>query len=72
LDYVPVSKVFGFGGDFATMPENIWAHLQIARENFAEVFSARIARGRMDLDGAKQVLKLWMYDNPARVYRLGQ
>jgi predicted TIM-barrel fold metal-dependent hydrolase len=70
LDYVPVSKVFGFGADFSTMPENIWAHLRIARENLAEVFSGRIARGRMDLDDARHVLALWMYDNPARVYGL--
>lgn len=70
LDYIPTNKVFGFGGDFVTMPENIWAHLQIARENLAEVFSNRISREHMDLDDAKQILKGWMHDNPIRVYRL--
>ncbi len=68
MDYVPMSKIFGFGGDFNTMPENIWAHLEIARENFAEVMADRILRGRLDLDEALRILRAWFFDNPVRVY----
>jgi len=70
IDLVPMNKIFGFGGDFSTMPENIWAHLEMAKETLSEVFSNRIARGNMTLDDAKRILKLWMHDNPARVYGL--
>lgn len=70
IDLVPANKIFGFGGDHATNPENIWAHLMIARDNFAEVFAGRILRGLIDIEGAKEILKGWLYDNPKRVYRL--
>lgn len=70
LDFIPTNKIFGFGGDYATNPENIWAHLMIARQNFAQVFSEKIEKGFMDLDSAKEIIKMWLYDNPARVYRL--
>lgn len=70
LDVVPVNKIFGFGGDYCTNPENIWGHLMIARENFAVVFAEKIIKGHMDMDDAKFIIRSWMYDNPARVYKL--
>ncbi len=70
LDYVPLNKISAFGGDFISMPELIWAHLEIAKRNLAEVFSRRIMRGQMTMEQSKQILKMWFYDNPARIYGL--
>lgn len=70
LDYVPINKIFAFGGDFATMPENIWAHLQIAKDNICEVLTDKIIEGKFDLKYAKLIIYKWFYENPARVYGL--
>lgn len=70
LDFVPANKIFAFGGDFFSNPENIWAHLQIAKDCLADIFADRIVKGTIDIDGAEEVLRMWFYDNPARVYKL--
>ena len=70
LDTVPVNKVIAFGGDYYMDVENVYGHLHMAREVLAEALSERIARGRIDLEDAKNVIKLWFYDNPANIYRL--
>jgi uncharacterized protein len=70
LDYVPINKIFAFGGDFINMPELVWAHLEIAKRNLAEVFSRRIMRGQLTMEESEQILKMWFHDNPARVYGL--
>jgi hypothetical protein len=70
LDYVPLNKISAFGGDFINMPELVWAHLEIAKRNLAEVFSRRIIRGQLTLEQSKHILKMWFYDNPARIYGL--
>ena len=68
LDHVPVNKVLAFGGDYSRPVEKVVGHLHMARENFAQVFAARIGRGLMSLDEAVAVLKLWFWDNPLRLY----
>jgi uncharacterized protein len=70
LDYVPLNKIFAFGGDFINMPELVWAHLEIAKRNLAEVFARRITRGQLTMEDSKHILKMWFCDNPARVYGL--
>jgi len=70
LDYVPANKVFGFGGDFLYVPEQTWGALQVAKDNLVEAFAHKIERGVMDIDSAHEILRLWLYENPARVYRL--
>lgn len=70
LDYIPLNKVLGFGGDYVSNPENVWGHLEIARDNFAEVFARKIKNGVMDFDSAVNIVQMWMYDNPKRVYKL--
>jgi hypothetical protein len=69
LDQVPVNKVIAFGGDEGIGLENIVGHLQMARENFAQVFGRRIDRGLMSFDEAVHILKLWFWDNPLALYR---
>ena len=68
IDQVPTSKVFAFGGDYAVSVEKVVGHLHMAKENFAQVFGRRIDRGLMSFDEAAEIIKLWFWDNPLRVY----
>jgi uncharacterized protein len=70
LDLVPVNKISGFGGDLITVPEHVWGQLQVAKENIARALAHRIARDRLDLEDAKRIMKLWLFENPARLYKL--
>lgn len=71
LDTVPVNKVFGFGADYIYAVENVYGHLVMARETIAEALSERIARGQLDHEGAKEICRLWLHDNPVAFYKLG-
>lgn len=70
LDLVPVNKIIGFGGDVNTLPEQVWGQLEHALENLSIALTYRIKIGRIDLNYAKYVMKLWLYDNPKRIYKL--
>lgn len=70
LDLMPVNKIFGFGGDVITLPEQIWGQLEHARQNLCHVLANRILQERMDLEYARFILKLWLHDSPAAVYKL--
>jgi hypothetical protein len=70
IDIVPTNKIIGFGGDVQTLPQHMVGMLDVAEETLATALARRIARGRLDLPGAKRILKAWLYDNPARVYGL--
>lgn len=70
LDLVPVNKIIGFGGDVNTLPEHVWGQLNHALENLSRAFAYRIKIERMDFNYAKYVMKLWLYDNPKRIYKL--
>ncbi len=50
--------------------EKIVGHLQMAKEDFAEVFAEEIHRGRFDFNEAVRVLKQCFYDNPKKLYNL--
>lgn len=68
LDQVPVTKVIAFGGDYSRPVEKIAGHLHMAKEDFAKVFGARIDRGLMDFDDAIEILKMWFWENPLKIY----
>ena len=70
LDYVPANKIFAFGGDYFSNPENIWGHLMMAKDTLSDVFAYRINKGFIDIDGADEILRMWFYENPKRVYNL--
>ena len=70
LGYVPYNKMFAFGGDFSSMPENIWAHLEMAKQNVCRAFARRIDAARIDYEGAEMAIRCMFYDNPVRVYKL--
>ena len=68
LDQVPINKVLAFGGDYIRPVEKVVGHLHMARENFAKVFGSRIDRELMSFDQACEILKLWFWDNPLKLY----
>ena len=68
LDQVPVNKILAFGGDYNRPVEKVVGHLQMAREDFAIVFARRIDSGQMSFDEAMEILQLWFWDNPLRLY----
>ncbi len=70
LDLVPVNKVTAFGADYSFNVECVYGHLQMAKEGLAEAFAQRIARGWMDIEEAQRVLKMWLFDNPTKLYQL--
>ncbi len=70
LDAVPVTKVFGFGGDMVLGVESVYGHLVMARESLGAALGHRVADGRINVDSAKEVLKLWLFDNAKGFYRL--
>ena len=70
LDLVPMNKITGFGGDYATPVEKIVGHLALARDNIAGALAGRVAAGRMTGEQAMDVARLWLFDNPKELYRL--
>ncbi len=70
LDMVPTNKVFAFGADYILFIEKVYGHLQMARENVAQVLGDRVDRNLMDLSDAEEILRMWFYDNPKEFYGL--
>ena len=69
IDLVPLNKIIGFGGDNA-VPEKTYGVLVMARENIARALAVRIARGQMSESRAADICRMWLYDNPKRIYGL--
>ncbi|MFA4029445.1 MAG: hypothetical protein GDYSWBUE_000443 [Candidatus Fervidibacterota bacterium] len=73
IDIVPVNKIIAFGGDYsAPALEKVWGHLVMARENIAHALAQLIDDGRLDLNEALWLVRLWFYENPARLYGLDE
>jgi hypothetical protein len=70
FDLVPLNKVIAFGGDYQIGVQKVWGHLVMVRECVAAALAKRIDAGRMDLDDALQIARLWFFDNPNRFYSL--
>jgi len=68
IDVVPTNKIIAFGGDLITLPEHVAGELEVAEQDLCTVLARRIVRQRMDMQGAKNILKAWLYENPARIY----
>ena len=69
LDSVPANKISGFGGDYCFV-DAIYGHQYIARENIARALAIKVEQGVFDLDRAKQVAGMLLYDNPLAIFRL--
>ena len=71
LDLVPVNKVLGFGGDYQNRTVSLtFGHLAMARQHMAEVLAERVEAGTMAVERACEILRLWLSDNPRRLYGL--
>jgi hypothetical protein len=71
IETVPVNKVIAYGSDVMEDIEAAYGHLVMTREVIAEALAERIERGRLDMEGARRIAKLWFHDNPERIYGLG-
>ena len=70
LDSVPATKIFGFGGDLA-VPECVYGHLEIARQDIAAVLAEKVTEGTMSDEEARLAARRLLFDNPNRFYALG-
>ena len=70
MDYVPLNKIIGFGGDIIYCPQLAYGYLEMCRRSLARVMAQRIEGGLMDFDEACRVLRMLMYENPKAIYRL--
>jgi len=69
IDLVPLNKIIGFGGD-NDVPQKTYGVLVMTRENIARALAVRIARGQMSESRAADICRMWLYDNPKRIYGL--
>jgi len=71
LDLVPLNKISAFGGDYRVAVHKVYGHLTMAREVVAAALAERVRAGEFDRAEALRIARLWLHDNPARVYGLG-
>jgi uncharacterized protein len=70
IDLVPLNKIIGFGADYLCSIQKTYGHLVLARQILARAFSRRIEEGDFSADRALHIMKMWLYENPARIYKL--
>ncbi|MFQ6133891.1 MAG: amidohydrolase family protein, partial [Armatimonadota bacterium] len=71
LDFVPVNKVFAFGGDYSSRAvDKAIGHLRLAQDNIACVLAERVEEGVMTEDQALEIARKWFWDNPKEAYGL--
>ena len=63
----PNAKIFGFGGDYSIV-EEVYGHLQIAREDIAAVLAGKVRGGGWTRADASLVARRLMRDNAAEFY----
>lgn len=69
IDLLPANKLMAFGGDYI-IPENVYGHLVMARENIASVLANRIRCGQITEKYAIELARKWLYQNPRDLYNL--
>lgn len=69
IDTVPLNKISAFGGDYAFV-DGVYGHLQMARENVSSVLADKVREGLFPMEKAKEVAKLFFFDNPYRLFNL--
>jgi uncharacterized protein len=70
IDLVPVNKIIAFGGDYKVAVQKVYGHLEIVRQILTKVLANRINKGYLDKSEALRLGKLWLHDNPMRIYNL--
>ena len=71
LSSVPHGKIHGYGSDYGGSVDRAWAHASIARDNIAIALSDLVDIDYINLDDAKQIARMWLFDNPNEFFRLG-
>jgi len=71
LSSMPHGKVHGYGSDYGGGVDRAWAHASIARDNIAIALSDLVDIDYIDLDDAKQIARMWLFDNANAFFRLG-
>ncbi len=71
LSSVPHGKIHGYGSDFVGHADRAWAHASIARDNIAIGLSEMVEMEYLDLDEAKEVARMWLFDNANEFFKLG-
>ncbi|RKX35712.1 MAG: hypothetical protein DRP64_19160, partial [Verrucomicrobia bacterium] len=71
ISSVPHGKVHGFGSDFGGQPERAAAHASMARDNIAIALADMVEIDYIDVDDAKNIAQMWLFDNPNEFFKLG-
>ena len=69
LDSVPANKISGFGGDYCFL-DGIYGHQYIAREDIAAALAIKIDQGAFDMDRARELAGMLLWDNPLAIFGL--
>lgn len=69
IDAVPATKISAFGGDYLFV-DGLYGHLQMAKENVADVLAEKVRDKIMDEDQAYVLARHLFYDNPKRLLQL--
>ena len=69
IDAVGVNKLSAFGGDYC-MPDPIYGHQLMARQNVSRVLAKKVADGIFDVDQACKIAKKIFFDNPMEIFNL--
>jgi len=71
LSAMPHGKVHGYGSDYGGQADRAWAHAAIARDNVAIALSELVDIDYIGLDDARQIARMWLFDNANEFFRLG-
>jgi len=69
IDTVPLTKISAFGGDYLLV-DGVYGHQHLARADVARALAAKVEEGVFDEDKAREVARMFLYDNPKRLFRL--
>jgi predicted TIM-barrel fold metal-dependent hydrolase len=71
IDTVPLNKISAFGGDYLFV-DGVYGHQVLAREDVARALSLAVEEGLFDLGEARRIARLLLYENPKRIFGLGE
>ena len=69
IDTVPLNKISAFGGDYLFV-DGVYGHQYLARMDVARALSAKIEEGLFDIGKAEEIARLFLYENPKKLFRL--
>jgi len=69
IDLLPKNKILGFGGDYM-VPEKVYGHLVMAKENITRALSEKVAEGALTENEACSWVEHLLHKNALRAYNL--